>query len=299
MIAGAKDVKIISFSLSFHGENLIEDTTLELSYGRRYGLIGRNGSGKSTFLEALAAGDLELPSHIDKYLLNKEAAPTDRTALETVVDEAKLEVARLNALEEKLMIEEGPDCPDLLPIYDKLEELDPTTFDQRAGSILWGLGFKKEMMAKATKDMSGGWRMRVALARALFIAPTLLLMDEPTNHLDLETCVWLENYLSTYPKILMMVSHSQDFLDGTCTNIMHLTPKKKLVVYKGNYTMFCQTKVENEIQQDKQYKKQQEEIADIKKFISSCGTYSNMVKQASSRQKVRPTTATSPCLSLL
>lgn len=269
------------------GQNLIEDTTLELNYGRRYGFIGRNGSGKSTFLEALASGDLALPAHIDRYLLNKEAEPTDRTAMQAVVDFAELEVKRLEAREQELMEEIGPEADELTGIYEKLEKMDPTTFHARAGELLWGLGFKKEMMAKMTKDMSGGWRMRVALARALFIRPTLLLLDEPTNHLDLETCVWLENYLATYPHILLMVSHSQDFLDGTCTNMMHLTPEKKLVTYKGNYSMFVKTKTELEILQEKEYKKQQIEIKDIKRFISSCGTYSNMVKQAQSRQKVR------------
>jgi len=285
MIEDAKDIKVISFSLSFHGQNLIEDTTLELNYGRRYGFIGRNGSGKSTFLEALASGDLALPAHIDRYLLNKEAEPTDRTAMQAVVDFAELEVKRLEAREQELMEEIGPEADELTGIYEKLEKMDPTTFHARAGELLWGLGFKKEMMAKMTKDMSGGWRMRVALARALFIRPTLLLLDEPTNHLDLETCVWLENYLATYPHILLMVSHSQDFLDGTCTNMMHLTPEKKLVTYKGNYSMFVKTKTELEILQEKEYKKQQIEIKDIKRFISSCGTYSNMVKQAQSRQK--------------
>lgn len=286
MIEGQKDVKVISFSLSFHGENLIEDTTLELNFGRRYGLIGRNGSGKSTFLESIAYGDLKLPPHIDTYLLNSEAEPSDRTALQCVIDWAEKEVQRLNELEERILEEEGAESMVLQVIYDRLDMLDPTTFESRACEILWGLGFGKEMMAKVTSDMSGGWRMRVALARALFIRPTLLLLDEPTNHLDLETCVWLERYLAKYPNCLLMISHSQDFLDGTCTNIMHLTPKKKLEVYKGNYSQFVKTKIENETQQMKQYEKQQEEIKDIKKFISSCGTYANMVKQAQSRQKL-------------
>ena len=98
--------------------------------------------------------------------------------------------------------------------YEELEELDPATFEAKAGAILHGLGFGTEMMGKATKDMSGGWRMRVALAKALTIRPHLLLLDEPTNHLDLEAVVWLEAYLATYNHILVITSHSQDFMDS-------------------------------------------------------------------------------------
>lgn len=127
--------------------------------------------------------------------------------------------------------------------------------------------------------------MRVALAKALFVSPTLLILDEPTNHLDLETCVWLENYLAEYKKILLMVSHSQDFLNGVCTNMLHLTPSKKFVTYKGNYASYCKTKKEQEVNQKKLYEKQQEEIRHAKEFIASCGTYANLVRQAKSRQK--------------
>lgn len=281
----AKDIKFVNFSLSFHGEELIHDTTLELNYGRRYGLLGRNGSGKSTLLKAIAARDLNIPAHIDMYLLNEEAPPTEFTALECVVAMGKNEVARLEAEEERIMEEEGPDSSILQDIYAKLEELDPTTFEKRAGELLFGLGFKTQMMAKKTKDMSGGWRMRVALCKALFVAPTLLILDEPTNHLDLETCVWLENYLGNYPKILLLVSHSQDFLNGVCTNMIHLTPQKKFVVYGGNYATYVKTKKENEVNQKKLYEKQQEEIRHTKEFIAQCGTYANLVRQAKSRQK--------------
>jgi ATP-binding cassette subfamily F protein 2 len=128
--------------------------------------------------------------------------------------------------------------------------------------------------------------MRVSLAKALFVKPTLLLLDEPTNHLDLEACVWLEEYLKSYDRILVLVSHSQDFLNGVCTNIMNLTHQRKLVYYGGNYDTFVKTRTELEINQNKAYDKQQAEIEHIKKFIASAGTYANLVKQAKSKQKI-------------
>ena len=126
--------------------------------------------------------------------------------------------------------------------------------------------------------------MRVALARALFISPSMLLLDEPTNHLDLEACVWLEDYLSRYPKILVVVSHSQDFLNGVCTRMM-VMQNRKLRYWTGNYDQYVLTRSEQDKNQVKQYEKQQEEIAHIKAFIASCGTYANLVRQAKSREK--------------
>merc|ERR1719421_1646824 len=116
-------------------------------------------------------------------------------------------------------------------IGDKLDKMEPQMFESKACELLHGLGFDKKMMAKATKDMSGGWRMRVSLAQALFVQPTLLLLDEPTNHLDLGACVWLENYLAKYVGILVLISHSQDFLNGVCTHIIHLTVDGEMVYY--------------------------------------------------------------------
>jgi ATP-binding cassette subfamily F protein 2 len=265
---------------------LILDTSIELNQGARYGLIGSNGSGKSSFLKCLAAREVPIPSHIDIFLLEREADPLPRTGLECVIDDARAEVKRLEALSDSLLEQYGPECELLQGIYDKLDSLNPETFEARAARILFGLGFDAAMMKKHTKDMSGGWRMRVALAKALFIKPSLLLLDEPTNHLDLGACVWLEEYLATYDKTLVVVSHSQDFLNGVCTNIMHLDHKRKLTVYGGNYDQFVQTKAENEVNQMKRYHKEQEDIAHIKSFIASCGTYSNLVRQAKSKQKI-------------
>ncbi|KAF7432522.1 hypothetical protein PC9H_004463 [Pleurotus ostreatus] len=281
-----RDIKIDSYTLSFHGRLLIENAEIALNYGQRYGLLGENGSGKSTFLQSMAERDIEIPQHIDIYLVRGEAEPSEVNAVEFIVASAKEKVAKLEAYIEELSVSDEPNDMALDQAYEELEELDPATFETKAGSILHGLGFTQTMMKKPTKDMSGGWRMRVALARALFIKPHLLLLDEPTNHLDLGAVVWLEAYLSTYNHILVITSHSQDFMDSVCTNIMDLTMSKKLVYYTGNYTTYVRTKKENEVNQMKAYHKQQEEIAHIKKFIASAGTYANLVRQAKSKQKI-------------
>ena len=114
----------------------------------------------------------------------------------------------------------------------RLEKLDASTTEARAAQLLHGLGFTKTMQKKRTRDFSGGWRMRIALARALFVDPTFLILDEPTNHLDLEACVWLEDVLSQFKRILLLVSHSQDFMNGVCTNIINMH-QKSLHYYAG------------------------------------------------------------------
>jgi len=282
----SRDLHIDSFSMSFHGRLLIENATIALNYGQRYGLLGENGSGKTTFLEALANRDVEIPEHIDIYLVRGEAEPSDENALDYIIKSAREKVARLEKEIEDMSVADEVDDVGLELKMEELEDLDPSTFEAKAGAILHGLGFSQTMMGKPTRDLSGGWRMRVSLARALFIKPHLLLMDEPTNHLDLEAVVWLEAYLSTYNHILVLTSHSADFMDNVCTNIIDLTIQKKFITYGGNYTTYVRTKTENEVNQMKAYHKQQEEIAHIKKFIASAGTYANLVKQAKSKQKI-------------
>lgn len=192
------------------------------------------------------------------YLVAGEADPSDVTAIDFIINSAKEKVARLEKEIEDMSMADDVDEVGLELKYEELEELDPNTFEAKAGAILHGLGFDQAMMKKPTKDMSGGWRMRVALARALFVKPHLLLLDEPTNHLDLEAVVWLEAYLATYNHILIITSHSQDFMDTVCTNIMDLTLDKKLVYYGGNYSTYVRTKSDNEVNQLKAYAKQQD-----------------------------------------
>jgi len=223
---------------------------------------------------------------MDVYRLDGEVEPEEKSALEVVYELGQKEVERLEKEVEELENEEAEGAEELIEsIYARLDELDPSSFVSKAAELLHGLGFTQDFMNKKTKDLSGGWRMRVALAKALFIKPMILLLDEPTNHLDLEACVWLEDYLQKYEHILLLVSHSQDFLDGVCTNIMHLR-QAKLTYYTGNYSTYVKTRQEKEVNQMKEYEKQQGEIEHLKKFISSCGTYANLVKQAKSKQKI-------------
>mmetsp|Transcript_61961 Transcript_61961/g.96269 ORF Transcript_61961/g.96269 Transcript_61961/m.96269 type:complete len:611 (-) Transcript_61961:258-2090(-) len=283
----AMDVKIEQFSLSVYGKEFVCDTKLELNFGRRYGLIGANGSGKSTMLAAIAAREVPIPKHIDIWFLDTEAKPEEITAIEAVVNVVAKEHERLEALSLKLLEEDPEKNADMLTmIGDKLDKMDPETFEARACELLHGLGFTEVMMRKFTKDMSGGWRMRVALAQALFVEPMLLVLDEPTNHLDLGACVWLEEYLKNYPNTLLFTSHSEDFLNGVCTNIMQLTQKGTLVVWGGNYDTYHKTRTEIEKNQLTKYKKEQDDIKHLEEFIRSCGTYANLRVQAESKQKI-------------
>jgi ATP-binding cassette subfamily F protein 2 len=252
-----RDISVSNLSLLYHGVPLLEDTEFTLNYGNRYGFIGRNGCGKSVFMRTVAARCFPIPDGIEIFHLKEEIEATDMTAKEAVmsvdVERNTLEL-EAEALNEKMLDDEAEGHDELMDrltqVYERLDEMDATTAEARASTILCGLGFTPAKQNKKTKEFSGGWRMRIALARALFIQPTLLLLDEPTNHLDMEAVVWLEDYLSKWNKILFMVSHSQDFLNNVCTHMVNVH-KKKLVYYSGNYDTFVTAKTELEQEQMK------------------------------------------------
>lgn len=283
----SRDVKIDKLSVSVQGTQLIAETTLELNWGNRYGLVGANGSGKSILLKCLGMRMVPVPEHFDIFILDREVDATDKSALEAVVEELEVETQRLEAEAERLAeSEEGANSDRLIDIYEQLDSLDPDTAQARAAKILHGLGFSREMQQKQCKDFSGGWRMRIALAKALFVQPSILLLDEPTNHLDLEACVWLEEYLKNYTRILVMISHSQDFLNGVCTNMIHLH-NGRLNYYGGNYDAYVQTRREKEENQMKQYYWEQDQIQHIKDYIGRFGSgNAKMASQAKSKEKV-------------
>ncbi|CAM0148573.1 unnamed protein product [Urochloa decumbens] len=280
----SRDIHIESLSLTFHGHDLIVDSELELNYGRRYGLLGLNGCGKSTLLTAIGCRELPIPEHMDIYHLTREIEASDMSALQAVVscDEERV---KLEKEAEILAAQDDGGGEALDRVYERLEAIDASTAEKRAAEILFGLGFNKQMQAQKTRDFSGGWRMRIALARALFMNPTILLLDEPTNHLDLEACVWLEETLKKFDRILVVISHSQDFLNGVCTNIIHMQ-NRKLKLYSGNYDQYVQTRCELEENQMKQYRWEQEQIASMKEYIARFGHGSaKLARQAQSKEK--------------
>ncbi|CAG5896167.1 unnamed protein product [Menidia menidia] len=277
------DVHISSLSLTFHGQELLADTSLELNSGRRYGLIGLNGTGKSMLLSAIGHREIPIPEHIDIYHLTREMAPSEKTSLQCVmeVDEMRIMLEK----EAERLAHEDSECEKLMELYERLEELDADKAEMRASRILHGLGFTAAMQQKKLKDFSGGWRMRVALARALFIKPFMLLLDEPTNHLDLDACVWLEEELKSFKRILVLISHSQDFLNGVCTNIIHLH-QRKLKYYTGNYDQYVKTREELEENQMKRFNWEQDQITHMKNYIARFGHGSaKLARQAQSKEK--------------
>lgn len=295
--ANARDINVGGVSVNFHARPLIEDTEIVINYGNRYGFIGPNGSGKSTILKAIAARAIPIPDGIDIFYLDGEYEKSDKTALEAVF-EVNEEVNELEARAELLNDAMGDTGDDekaqndiqmqLEMVYSKLDDLDVNTAEARAAEILFGLGFTPKMQQQTTKEFSGGWRMRIALARALFLKPEFLLLDEPTNHLDMEAVLWLEDYLAKWDKILFFICHSQDFMNNVCTNIVRLDPTyKKLRYYSGNYDMYVQTRRDQDMVQMRQYEAEMRDIAEIKDFIARFGHGTvKMVRQAQAREKL-------------
>ncbi|KAE8692933.1 ABC transporter F family member 4 [Hibiscus syriacus] len=222
--ANVRDITIDNFSVSARGKELLKNALVKISHGRRYGLVGPNGMGKSTLLKLLAWRKIPVLKNIDVLLVEQEVVGDDRTALQAVV----------SANEELLRVRE--EVAALKNSFSPGRE-DDNAAEAQASKILAGLGFTKEMQGRPTRSFSGGWRMRISLARALFVQPTLLLLDEPTNHLDLRAVLWLEYYLYRCKKTLVVVSHDRDFLNTVCTEIIHLHDFK-VQFYRGNFDDF-------------------------------------------------------------
>eukprot|EP00123_Amoebidium_parasiticum_P017414 comp23842_c0_seq1/m.41634 comp23842_c0_seq1/g.41634 ORF comp23842_c0_seq1/g.41634 comp23842_c0_seq1/m.41634 type:complete len:632 (-) comp23842_c0_seq1:229-2124(-) len=264
-------VKINNFSISVGGKELFRNASLTVSKGRRYGLLGPNGQGKTTLLKHMAERKMRgISENISILLVEQELAVPDDTRVVDAVLRADKKTRALLEEEQKLQQkqEEGDVSEEtgnkLREIYDELHFRGADSAESRVRRILYGLGFDDSAQERPTRTFSGGWRMRVSLAQALFMEPDLLLLDEPTNHLDLNAVIWLDSYLQKWKKMLLVVSHDQDFLDSICTDIIHLE-NKQLVQYRGGYYEFKKMHAQREKDLARQYEKQQDKLKQFKK----------------------------------
>ncbi|XP_039676795.1 ATP-binding cassette sub-family F member 1 [Perca fluviatilis] len=287
MLENASDIKLERFSISAHGKELFVNADLLVVAGRRYGLVGPNGKGKTTLLKHIANRALSIPPNIDVLLCEQEVVADETPAVQAVL---KADTRRLKLLEEErqlqALLEKGEDsvAERLDKVYEELRIIGAAAAEAKARRILAGLSFTPEMQNRATKRFSGGWRMRVSLARALFMEPTLLMLDEPTNHLDLNAVIWLNNYLQGWKKTLLIVSHDQSFLDEVCTDIIHLD-NQKLYYYRGNYLTFKKMYVQKQKELQKQYDKQEKKLKDLKAGGKSTKQAEKQTKEALTRKQ--------------
>uniref|UniRef100_A0A8C6UG50 ATP-binding cassette sub-family F member 1 n=1 Tax=Neogobius melanostomus TaxID=47308 RepID=A0A8C6UG50_9GOBI len=287
MLENASDIKLERFSISAHGKELFVNADLLVVAGRRYGLVGPNGKGKTTLLKHIANRALSIPPNIDVLLCEQEVVADDTPAVQAVL---KADTRRLKLLEEEkrlqARLEKGEDsvAERLDKVYEELRAIGAAAAEPKARRILAGLSFTPEMQNRPTKKFSGGWRMRVSLARALFMEPTLLMLDEPTNHLDLNAVIWLNNYLQGWKKTLLIVSHDQSFLDDVCTDIIHLD-NQKLYYYRGNYLTFKKMYVQKQKEMQKQYDKQEKKLKDLKAGGKSTKQAEKQTKEALTRKQ--------------
>ncbi|XP_072406268.1 ATP-binding cassette sub-family F member 1 isoform X6 [Chiloscyllium punctatum] len=287
MLENASDIKLERFSISAHGKELFINADLLIVAGRRYGLVGPNGKGKTTLLKHIQNRVLNIPPNIDVLLCEQEVRADDTAAVDAVL---KADTKRLKLLEEEkqlqALLEKGDDQAGerLQKVYEELRATGAAAAEAKARRILAGLGFTPEMQNRPTKKFSGGWRMRVSLARALFMEPTLLMLDEPTNHLDLNAVIWLNNYLQTWKKTLLIVSHDQGFLDDVCTDIIHLDAQK-LFYYRGNYNTFKKMYQQKQKELLKLYEKQEKRLKDLKAGGKSTKQAEKQTKEALTRKQ--------------
>ncbi len=269
---------------------LIENVSLQIHAGQRMGVIGANGSGKTSLfallLSELEADEGELGIDPDDVFAHvaQESPDTASSALDYVMDgddELRKTQAAIAAAEAR---SDGHD-KSLHALYERMESIDGFTAEARAAKLIHGLGFSASETAKSVREFSGGWRMRLNLARALMCRSDILLLDEPTNHLDLPAILWLERWLKRYEGILLVISHDRDFLDEVCTRIAHIE-HQGIQLFSGNYSQFEAQRAEQLARQQVMYARQQKDIRHIQGFVDRFRYKASKARQAQSRLKM-------------
>ncbi|WP_171962463.1 ABC-F family ATP-binding cassette domain-containing protein [Bordetella trematum] len=265
---------------------LLDDAEFVVNPGERVGFVGKNGAGKSTLFALLTgeldqdAGNLDLPSGWRIASVQQEIAADDRPAREFVID-GDTQLRELQAQRAATPDDQGDRIAEL---EAALAEADVWSANSRAEQLLAGLGFAPDEWLKPVASFSGGWRMRLALARALMAPSELLLLDEPTNHLDLDAMLWLEKWLAAYPGTVLLISHDTEFLDAVARSILHFD-HGKLIRYRGGYQDFLTQRAERLRQASLAHERQARETARLQGFIDRFKAKASKAKQAQSRVK--------------
>jgi ATP-binding cassette subfamily F protein 3 len=274
---------ISGVTLRMGGRLLLERADLSVDPGRRIGLVGRNGAGKSTLLKAISGeievdgGDIRINPNARMAYIRQEVPSGEQSLLDTVLEG---DPERLALLAEA----ENHDLPHerIAHIYERLNTIDADSAPARAATVLSGLGFDVAAQARPVNSFSGGWRMRVALAKVLFSCPDLLLLDEPTNHLDLEATLWLEAWLAKFQGSALIVSHDQGLLNRAVQGIVHLD-QQKLSYTPGGYDEFVRIRTEKAMLQAKSAEKIAAQRAHMQSFVDRFRASAAKARQAQSR----------------
>jgi ATP-binding cassette, subfamily F, member 3 len=287
-------LSISDLSLRIAGRLLIDRSSVQIVPGARVGLIGRNGVGKSTLFRAIRG---ELPAETGAIVIPPRWRVGSLAQEAPDGPESLIEVVLKADLEREALIREAETAHDpdrIAEIQTRLADIDAHSAPARAATILSGLGFSTADQDRPCSEFSGGWRMRVALAAALFSAPDLLLLDEPTNYLDLEGTLWLEDHLAGYPRTVIIISHDRDLLDTAVDQILHLD-RGRLSLYRGTYSSFEEQLAEREMQLAKHAKRQAEERKRLQAFVDRFKAKATKARQAQSRvkmlERMKPVTA--------
>ena len=276
-------LRIDNLVFSAWGRKFFDGASVAIPVGTKVGLVGRNGVGKSTLFKlilgelAAQGGEITLPKNARIGSVDQEHPATPVTLIDTVLA-ADNERETLNAQLETAAPE------DMAEIYQRLNAIDADRAPARAAEILSGLGFSNDDLTRPMAEFSGGWRMRVALAAALFAEPELLLLDEPTNYLDLEGALWLEARLKKYPNTAFIISHDRELLNNSVDAILHLS-QGKLDLYSGGYNAFETRRAEKNRLQAATKAKQDAERAHLQKFVDRFRAKASKATQAQSRIK--------------
>jgi len=278
-------IQFQSISLLRGSREILSNTSLSIHPHEKVGLVGTNGSGKSSLFELLLGrlqvdqGNCQVPKQWRIGYMVQEISDVQRSALDFVIDGDK----NLRAVQQAIDEHQGDDST-LANLYTQLEERGGYDAEARAARLLNGLGFQRADIDRPVTHFSGGWRVRLALAQALMCPSDLLLLDEPTNHLDLSATLWLERWLKNYPGTLVIVSHDRDFLDQVVEVIVHIE-NRQLNRYSGHYSSFENQRAERLLQQQQKFEKQQERIEQINNFVRRFRAKASKARQAQSRLK--------------